>query len=275
MKKKKNLALDDIAISIPEMPTASLPQPPKVPLFANAKDFKKGRHWPSEIEGRKWIVKTAKSISNATNAELETYLGLHGSPDHSKGAIKKNGCHVSKVMRKEAGASPERNKDLVARNLIAQGWLPQITTYGCPASVEISYGTARNFDRRWPNRPDKPIPQPLMALARKEVEIREQYYESVDKKIKRHQVVLKKLRVAICEVLYNTNALRGFIVDSTADLDLDDYDDIPTLMLLLFELDERLSVCDLIVPPKPPAISIDLVRGIQGAREFVSATFFL
>ncbi len=269
MKSIKNVVHENVLEDQSQKSKFSSVQTPKNPLFADAREFKKGRHRPSELMAREWMMKTAKSISNATNAELETNVGLHGSPYHSKGTPKKNGRYASKVLRKEAGTTSERNKDLAARNLIAQGWLPKITTYGCSDIEELAYGTTRNFDDRWPRDPNKPIPLQLMAAAKQEVQCRESFYASKDKKIKLHPVLLKKLRTALCKFIHNANALHGFVVDSTPDIDLVDGQDIPALMIALFDLDERLSDCNLFVPVKPPAISIDLSRGTQGAIEFL------
>ncbi len=269
MKSMKNMVHENALEDQSQMSKFSCVQIPKTPFFADAREFKKGRHRPSELMAREWMMKTAKSISNATNAALETNVGVHGSPYYSKGTLKKNGRHASKVLRKEAGITSERNKDLAARNLIAQGWLPKLTTYACTDIEEISYGTTRNFDDRWPRDPNKPISLELMVAAKQEVQCRESFYASKDEKIKLHPVLLKKLREALCKFLFNANALHGYVVDATPDVDLVDGEDIPALMMALFDLDERLSDCNLFVPVRPPSFAIDLNRGVHGAIEFL------
>jgi hypothetical protein len=191
---------------------------------------------------------------------LETLAGLYGSLDSKKYCEKKNGRYVSKILRGEIGTTSERNKDFVARNLIAHQLLPKIDSYGCSTAEEIAYGSTRNFDPAWPKKSNAPVPRNLAESAMLEVKSRNEYYAAIDFYIKRHPALLENALQAISRLLHNIYAPNFYILDSDDEVDPDRWDLLPSLYLDLFDILERLRDSQLFAPVRPPALSIDLRR---------------
>jgi hypothetical protein len=228
------------------------PEPPKLNRYADAKEFKKGRHTASEAKSRQWLYELARFNSGLNNAELETQAGLLGSPAPKKGGNQKNGRYSSKIIRGQIGATSELKKDRIARAFIAQGFIPEISQENWSLAAEINRGTTRNFDRKWPSDPSQPAEQSLIAAANDEIMRRVNYQNNTDQGIKK---VIKQTARAIRELEKLLDIqYRAAIQIADSQEDVDKFDGgLTSLSYEIHDWVERLRESKQIVEVCPPA----------------------
>jgi hypothetical protein len=228
------------------------PEPPKLNLYADTKEFKKGRHTASEVKSRKWKYELASFYSGLSNAELETQAGLLGSPAPKKAGNQKNGRYCSKIKRGEVGATSEQNKDRISRNFRAQGLIPEISSENWSLAAEINFGTTRNFDKRWPSDPSRRADESLIASANEEVLLRVRYQKNIDQGIKKF--IRQKARAIreldkLLDLPYTTGILPADSQDEVEKFN----GNPPALTSDLYDIFDRLCDCKQIAPVCPPA----------------------
>jgi hypothetical protein len=228
------------------------PEPPKLNLYADAKEFKKGRHTASEVKSRKWKYELASFNSGLSNAELETQAGLLGSPAPKKAGNQKNGRYCSKIIRGEVGATSEQNKDRISRAFRAKGFIPEVSPENWSLAAEISFGTIRNFDERWPSDPSQPADKCLIASANEEVLLRVNYQKSIDQGIKK---LIKQKARAIREIekLLDLQYRTGILIADSQDDEEKFNGNLPSLTNDLYDIFDRLYDCKSIALVCPPA----------------------